>query len=131
MANSVDFTDVTGTVIKIVPEEQAEIILNLTDEQRRFVIIFANTIKTPDEIFTFWRKDPNNAGAWLKIRAYLQMLDLSETEVAIPFAISIVEFVWEKRWKIDHMHMLSGERAQVTEEINQSIRFGERLFAKA
>lgn len=131
MSNPVDFTDVTGTVIQIVPDEQAEIILSLTDEQRRFTKVFAHTIKTPHEIFKLWRRDPNNADAWILIRAYLQVLDLSETEIAIPFAISVVEFVWEKRWKIYRMHMMIGEQDQLTDEINQTIRSGERLFAKA
>ena len=130
MSKSVSFTDVTGTVIQIVPDEQAEVILNLTDEQRRYSKIFAHTIKTPHEIFKLWRRDPNDADAWIFIRAYLQVLDLSETEVDIPFAISLVEFVWVKRWKIYRMHMLTGERAQVTDEINQTVRQGERLYIK-
>ena len=130
MSKSVSFTDVIGTVIHIVPDEQAEVILNLTDEQRRYTKLFANTIKMPHEIFKFWRRDPNNSDAWILIRAYIQVLDLSETEVAIPFAISVVEFVWKKRWKIYSMHMMTGEQIQVTDEINQTVRFGERLFIK-
>jgi hypothetical protein len=122
------FTDVTGTDIEIVPEEQSHIILNLSSEQRQFTKIFAHTIKAPHEIYKLWRRDPIDQDRWILIRAYLQILDLSETEIAEPYVISVVEFVWEKRWKIYSMEMMLGDPAETTEKINNTVRFGERLF---
>lgn len=127
MTNTI-FTDVTGIDIEIVPEEQAKRILSLSPEQRQFVKVFADTIKNPHEIYKLWRRDPANADNSLLIRAYIQILDLSELVIDAPNGISVVEFVWDKKWKIYSMHMLLGELAVIHEKINSSIRSGERLY---
>ncbi len=130
MTSNVAFTDVTNTTLQIVAEEQAAIILSLTSEQRRWSKLFADTIKNPHEIYKFWRRDPQDNENHLLIRAYLQSVDLSAIENAQPFGIAVVEWVWEKGWKIYRMEMLLGELAAITEQVNQTIRFGERLYVK-
>lgn len=122
--------DVTGITIYLSQEKVSEIINALPSEQRRFSVIFANTVKHPHEIWQSWASDQNNYGNWIKLRTYLQYLDLSKTEINASYAVSIVQFSFNTKWKLYNMRMQTGDENIVIGKINQTIRNGDLMYSQ-
>lgn len=123
--------DVTGTTVYISEQKVSNIINSLPSSYRQFSNVLAKTVLEPHEIWQSWKADKNNQGTWLKLRTYLQYLDLSETEIEYPFAISIVQFFFEGKWQLYDMQLKVGDEDIIIKNLNVSVRNGEQVYSIA
>lgn len=123
--------DITGTTIYVCEVKLSELMHTLSVEQRRFSKIFALTTRNPDEIWQAMEADQNQPGHWLPMRTYLQFLNLSDTDIAATYGISVVKFVFNKRWELHSLNILLGEQTLVDETIDQTIRNGRPIYSKS
>ncbi len=121
--------DVTGVTVYISEQKVSDIINSLPSINRQFSSVLAKTVLEPHEIWQSWKGHETNQGAWLKLRTYLQYLDLSETEIKSPFAVSIDQFLFEGKWQLYDMQLKMGDEGVIIGGLNVSVRNGEQIYS--
>lgn len=121
--------DVTGVTVYISEQKVSDIINSLPSSNRQFSHVLAKTVLEPHEIWQSWMAHETNQGAWLKLRTYLQYLDISETERKSPFAVSIVQFLFEGKWQLYDMQLKIGDEGVIIGGLNLSVRNGEQIYS--
>jgi hypothetical protein len=116
--------DITGVTLHFTSEQINRMMLAMPDEQRRFAMALAETIRQPHEIWQRWGRDIHDPKQWRQVRCYLQFLDLSDTDVEGGFGVALMQFTHLDDWCLSGSGVVLGDKATVMEKINAEARQG-------
>ena len=121
--------DVTGVLLHFSREQIESLMESMPPEQRCLSGVLATTITQPHEIWKRWVADESSQGHWRNVRSYLQFLDLSATDVGVPFGVAIIQFAYDTRWQLTNVGLVLGTEDQVTTRVNRDVRCGSLEYS--
>jgi hypothetical protein len=99
-------TDVLGVQIAIAEDHLTALMTALPIQQRRYAKCAALACRSPREIRLIWERDPKDSGAWLKLRTYFELYEItfesSDTESDKGMNVFVmVRFAWiQNTWAL-------------------------------
>lgn len=124
----VRFCDVTGASLYFSLVQIDALVKS--PEHKRFSSVIANTIKHPHEIWCNWEKDVQENGKWNHARYYLQLLDLSETDINQQAGLVIVRFIYHTRWELNDVFLYFGDHKNIMLRTEQ-FRIGDIAYSNS